>query len=206
MQNFELEDTKKELYCQTCQKELNIPKNIQGKLNEDALSKEEAINNIFKKHTKNAHTVITGVKFKLILNNDQKNKFNEYFSEYAKAVTFCAKVVYRQRRFLKFIGKKEGNKWIYSVGECDYCGSNQDLYYHDQVNAKKICKDCYNNEFSDNAIRKKMIPVSKNLTIFRACSKITCLKLNFLFLNLIFLLSLPKTASRTFFLPISLKA
>lgn len=159
IQDLVLENIKKESYCNVCQKELNIPKNIQNKLNNNGISKEEASKKILKKHTKDAHTITTGVKFKLILNNEQKNKLNEYFNEYAKAVTFCAKVIYRQRKYLKYMGKKENNKWEYPIAVCNYCGNNKEIYKQDQANAKKICKDCYNNEFGDNAIRKKMIPV-----------------------------------------------
>lgn len=110
---------------------------------------------------KSIEPIITGIKFKLNLSSEQRQEFNKYFDEYSKAINFCAKLVYRERKLIKFVGRKEqdSKKWKYDVNICDYCNSEKEINYQNQGNAKKICKDCYKKDFSDNALRKKMIPV-----------------------------------------------
>lgn len=119
---------------------------------------EKPISNI---EDKNIEPVITGIKFKLNISSEQKQEFNKYFDEYSKAVNFCAKIIYRERKLIKFIGRKEQNskKWKYDMNTCDYCNSEKEITYQNQGNSKKICKDCYKENLSDNALRKKIIPV-----------------------------------------------
>ena len=106
-------------------------------------------------------TTTTGIKFKLDLSEEEGKRFDEYFSEYAKAVNFCAKVIYQLRKNLKFAGKKElaAKEWKFEISNCDFCNKQKEIYYKNIANGQKVCKGCHRTNFSDNAIRKKMIPV-----------------------------------------------
>ena len=107
----------------------------------------------------------TAVKFKLYLNAPQEAELEEYFYEYSKAVNFAAKKIYNLRKPFKFAGKRDtGNKkWIYDNKICAWCKQNKEIYYFNLENGDGICKKCYDDKLSDNALRKRFVPL-KNIT------------------------------------------
>lgn len=108
--------------------------------------------------------VITGVKFKLKLDGETKDRLNNYFDEYGKAINFATGVIQKQLSDDRFAGKprfdenqkqvldESGKKvWDYPNEFCS-CGKQVIRY----VNGKPLCQECYKDNFSENGIRKRM--------------------------------------------------
>ncbi|MEM2955068.1 MAG: transposase [Candidatus Nanoarchaeia archaeon] len=103
--------------------------------------------------------LVTAVKFKLNPTKEELIEFDNYFTEYSKAVNFAIKKIYQITKDIKFLGKKKEGIWIFPNDVCDYCNSKKEIRYQDKKNKKNICNDCYKNNFDVNALRKKMVPV-----------------------------------------------
>lgn len=138
-------------FCEKCNKEINIPKNLIGK--------ENAIEKAKSKHNHKEHSLILGIKFKIYPEKKDIEKLNNYFDEYAKAVNFAAKIIDKLKEQFFFIGQKNkeqtGKKWIFPIEKCDFCGEEKEIVYQSK-RGKKICKNCYMKEFSEGEIRKKI--------------------------------------------------
>ncbi len=108
--------------------------------------------------------VTTGIKFKLKLNSETREKLNNYFNEYGKAINFAVRIIQKQLADDRFAGKakldenkkqlldEDGKKiWDFPSESCS-CGKQVVRY----VNGKPFCQECYRNKFSENGIRKRM--------------------------------------------------
>ncbi|MEM2875065.1 MAG: transposase [Candidatus Hadarchaeales archaeon] len=104
--------------------------------------------------------VITSVKFKLYFDNENdRREMDEFFDEYAKAVTFAARIIDKLRKKFKPLGRYVDKRWVPEIGVCSKCNKNGELYRVNTYNGEKLCKSCYNQDFSDTAIRKRIVPV-----------------------------------------------
>ncbi|MBI4116245.1 IS200/IS605 family element transposase accessory protein TnpB [Candidatus Pacearchaeota archaeon] len=90
------EKVQQTIFCEKCDKEIKIQKNYLGK--KDAIEKTRA------KHEKKEHALITGVKFKIYPKKEELSKLNDYFNDYAKAITFAARVIDELKSPFKFCG------------------------------------------------------------------------------------------------------
>lgn len=175
---------KTSFFCVECNKEINIPRNLISKLEKKEISINEAIKKAQEKHDHKFHALIQGIKFKLYINDSEIIKnLNNYFDEYAKAVIFAANVINKLRSPFAFVGKKENNKWIFPKDKCDFCKKETDIAYISK-RSKKICNSCYQKEFGENGIRKKLYAtrgrkVNPNYNIFNATKKLSPTHYNF---------------------------
>ncbi len=111
-----------------------------------------------------SENVTTGVKFKLKLDKETRQRLNDYFDEYGKAISFAVKVIQRELADDKFAGKikldenkkpilDKNEKKIYEFpNEFCSCGKIVSRY----VNSKAFCQECYKNNFAENGLRKRM--------------------------------------------------
>jgi len=141
----------KTFFCEKCNKEKKIPRNLLGKA--DAVEKAR------ERHYHKEHTLILGIKFKIYPEKKDLEKINEYFDEYAKAVNFAARLIDKLKGQFLFMGKRnkedEERKYIFPIARCDFCGEEKEISYQNK-RGKKICFSCYQNEFGENGIRKKL--------------------------------------------------
>lgn len=166
-------ENQKTFFCEKCNKDVRIPKNLINKPNFTERARA--------KHNHQQHALILGIKFKIYPHKDEVYKLNVYFDEYAKAVTFAARVIDRLTTpFLKyFLGKKskDDGKWIFPVDKCDFCVEKKEISYRNK-SGKKICNSCYLLEFGENGIRKKIYAtrgrkVNPNYNIFNTTNKLS---------------------------------
>lgn len=156
-------------FCEECNKEIKIPKNLIGKTNAVEKAKE--------RHCKAVHSLTLGYKFKLHLKNkEDKNRLNNYFDEYAKAVIFAINAINKLKSNFNFIGKKETNKWVFPKDKCSFCNKDTNIAYISKK-GKKICNPCYQKEFGESGIRKKLYAtrgrkVNPSYNIFNATKKL----------------------------------
>ncbi|MCX8159140.1 MAG: zinc ribbon domain-containing protein [Candidatus Pacearchaeota archaeon] len=142
----------KTFFCKMCNKEINIPKNL--------LNKSDGLDRAQSKHNHRNHALIFAVKFKIYpKNTEEEQKLNNYFDEYAKAVNFAVNVINKLKSRFIFQGKKDKktNKWVYPIGECNFCKNEKEIMYISKNN-EKLCDSCYKKEFSENSMRKRMYP------------------------------------------------
>lgn len=153
-------ELQKSYFCEKCNKDIKIPKNILSKIENKKMNYEIAIQKTKEKHEHKSHALILGVKFKLYPSKEEAEKLKNYFYEYAKAVTFAARIIDKLRNPFKFAGKRNKDentkkKWIFDKGICEFCGKESDIAYINK-NRKKICNSCYLDEFGENGMRKKL--------------------------------------------------
>ncbi|MEW6063026.1 MAG: transposase [Nanoarchaeota archaeon] len=166
-------------FCEKCNEERKIPKNYLGK--NDAIQKAKA------KHEHKEHALILGIKFKIYPEKQDLEKLNNYFDEYAKAVTFAARVIDKLKSPFLFAGKRnkeeKGKKWIFPIDDCNLCNKKKEIAYQNSK-GKKICNSCYLLEFGENGIRKRIYAtrgrkVDSNFNILNATSILSGTHYNF---------------------------
>lgn len=101
------EQVQQTIFCEKCDKEIKIPKNYLGK--ENAVEKTRA------KHEKKEHSLITGVKFKIYPKKEELSRLNDYFDDYAKAITFAARIIDGLKSPFKYCGLSM--EWIKDLRE-----------------------------------------------------------------------------------------
>lgn len=131
-------------------------------------------------------SITLGIKLKLLLDKEQKEKLKRYFEEYGKAVNFALKVISKSLANDVFAGKpkrdengkvikNENNKTVYEFPE-DFCSCGGRVFHY--VNNKPFCQKCYKENFSENGFRKKMVPtnfrkVNSSLNIKNSRAKVS---------------------------------
>lgn len=101
---------------------------------------------------------IKSVSLKLDLDDQQREKFERHFKEFAGGVNKAIELIYRvsneqqdQKAKYKRIPKEEIKKAV-----CSDCKEKKDLVF--SRGKKKICSKCYYTIFGSNAIRKQIYP------------------------------------------------
>lgn len=130
--------------------------------------------------------ITTGIKFKLKLGKGAKEKLNNYFDEYGKAVSFATNIIqneladdklagrYKRDGTGKLILDSEGKKILEFPEDFCSCGNQVNHY----VNGKPFCRECYKNKFTEGGIRKRMYSAKgrkaeQDVNIKNATSKIS---------------------------------
>jgi len=107
----------------------------------------------------NEDNITTSIKFKLYFDSEKdKREMDEFFDEYAKAVTFAARVISKLRKPFRPLGKYVDKTWVSETGVCSKCKGGKELYRINTFNGEKLCKDCYYSDYSDTALRKRIVP------------------------------------------------
>jgi len=109
-------------------------------------------------------SITTGIKFKLKLDKETKEKLNNYFDEYGKAINFAVRIIQMQLNDDRLAGKyKRDEKGKPILGEDgkkileipnDFCSCGNQVNHY--VNGVSFCQECYKKRFSENGIRKRM--------------------------------------------------
>jgi len=160
-------------FCEKCNKDIKIPKNY--------INKQGAEEKARAKHEHRVHALILGIKFKIYPKKEDISKLNDYFDEYAKAVTFTAKIVDKLKAPFLFAGKRDKDtskkKWVFPVDKCSFCKEKTEINYRTKQ-GKNICNSCYLTEFGEQGLLEKIYAtkgrkVSSSFNLFNSTKKLT---------------------------------